>query len=215
MISINLLPQAYRRTPTASAEEVYRSPLVLGTLGLLGLVGIGIALFGLSQRVRVSELRARMQQMLPRKTAVDKILASMEAVRQQQDVFERVNQDRSQWAQRLNRLSDGTPDGVWFTDLSLDEQKGFAIQGSAVGGGGDEMVRIGRFVQALKTDQDFSKTVQDIQIESIKTSQEGEVETVKFTLIGKLASLAPAESVQGASIKKSGAKKPVAASARR
>jgi len=62
------------------------------------------------------------------------------------------------------------------------------IQGSAIGqAAGSEMVSIGRLVQDLKADADFSAVVKDIQIESIKRSQDKEVEIVQFTLTCTLA----------------------------
>ena len=91
------------------------------------------------------------------------------------------------WAKRLNTLSDVTPEGVWFTELSLDEDKGLVIQGSAIGQGGAEMVSVGRIVSDLKANADFSSVIKDIQIESIKRVQEKEVELVQFTLTCFLA----------------------------
>ena len=209
MISINLLPEAYRKAKTTSVEDAYRSPAVLGALGVLLVIGIAVALFGVSQQVRVAELNARMKELLPRKAILEQLLASIETIRQQQAVFKRVNQDRSQWAKQLNYLSDHTPDGMWFTDLSLEEEKGLTLHGSAIGGGGDEMVRIGRFVQSLKADAHFSSVIQDMQIESIKTSQDGDVEVVKFILTGKLAASvsAPSQKSGGPSAAVTGTKK--------
>ncbi len=50
MITINLLPEAYRKAKTTSAQEIYQSPFVLGAVGLLLLVGIAILLFGVKSK---------------------------------------------------------------------------------------------------------------------------------------------------------------------
>ena len=201
MITINLLPEAYRKAKTTSAEDIYRSPIMLGLVGLLLATGIIVALVGVGQQVRVAELNARLKAMLPRKAALEGLLTSIETTRQQQAVFEQVDQDRSQWAKQLNYLSDRTPEGMWFTDLSLDEGRGLELHGSAIGGEGDQMVRIGRFVQSLKADAHFSNVIQDMQIESIKTSQDGDVEVVKFILTGKLTPSAQKPGDSSAAVK--------------
>ena len=48
------------------------------------------------------------------------------------------------------------------------------------------MVRIGHLVQDLKRDTRFSTLLQDMQIESIKTAQEEDIEIINFNLTCRL-----------------------------
>jgi len=163
--------------------------LVVGTMA-----GLVLFLSGVMQirQVRLAQLTARIQHLEPQKAVVDELRTTVQKLRDQQEVFQRLGHERSQWARRLNLLSDLIPEGAWFTDLSLDQLRGLVIQGFAIGRGGEEMVRIGRLVQDLKADPVFSAMVRDVQIESIKSVQEKEIELVEFTLTGELVTMGQA-----------------------
>lgn len=194
MITINLLPEAYRKAKATTLQELPRSPLAI--LLVMVLVGLGLCFGGVVQvrKARLAQLTSRLQQLQVKKTAIDSLKTAVQQLRDQQQAFERLSHERSQWAQYLNRLSDVTPEGVWYMDLSLDIlQKGLTLRGLAVSQSGEEMVRIGRLVQELKADPTFSHAVKNIQIESIKSAQdqdqekEGQIELVEFTIAGQLA----------------------------
>ena len=187
MITINLLPESYRKPKASPIEQLPRSPLTLIVVG--GLVGV-TALLGVVWQIRQAHaavLAGQLNSLQPKKMEVDKLMAAVQTLRDQHAVYGRLRDARSRWALLLNALSDVTPEGVWFTDLSVDQQRGLTIQGSAIGGGGEEMVRIGRLVQDLKADPRFTALVQDTQIESIKSLQDGEIEVISFTLTCRLA----------------------------
>lgn len=186
MITINLLPENYRKLTVSSVQQFHRSPLAfLIVIVLVSPLLILGTLWKLRQ-AQAGQLITHLSQLDPQKTEADQLKTSVQALRDQQAALQRLSRERRQWTKLLNRLSDVTPDGVWYTDLSLDQQQGFVVQGAAISQGGEEMVRIGRLVQDLKADPNFSSMIQDIQIESIKTVQEKEVEVVEFTLTCKL-----------------------------
>ena len=115
----------------------------------------------------------------------------MEQLRAQEAAFQALEHGGRRWAQRLNTLSDRTPDGVWYNELSLDRGKGLVIQGAAVSEGGGETENISKLVQELKADPNFTEAVQDLQIESIKRVQDHDIEIVQFTLTGKVETHSP------------------------
>lgn len=189
MLNINLLPAAARKTVASPIEQFHRTPIVwLSVAAMLLLAG------ALAMPVRISEQRlTRLQratsELRPRKAAVDEIRRFSEQLRAQEKAFKELGQGEGtrRWSKRLNRLSALTPEGVWYTDLTLERQKSLVIQGAALGQGGSaETVAIGRLVVDLKADPDFSSAVKDIQIESIKRVQDGQIETVQFTLTCEL-----------------------------
>jgi Tfp pilus assembly protein PilN len=187
MLKVNLLPESARRAAGSQFEQAYRMPLAkLGVLGLgLYLAGLIVPYFLYQSQLKT--LNARIQDLQPKKLEVDRIQKMLADLRAQAASFQNLNHDgRGLWSKRFNILSDVTPDGVWYTELTLDQDKGLVIQGSALGQGGAEMVVVGRLVQDLKSDPNFTSAVKDIQIESIKSHQEQEIEMVQFTLTCKL-----------------------------
>ncbi len=186
MITINLLPGSYRKPKESSVHQLARSPLAF--LAAVGMIGIVLLLVMATRlhRVRLAAIEGQLQQVRSRKASVDALVASIQGLRDQKVSLERVIKSRSQWARHLNQLSNVTPEGVWFTDLLVDVEKGLVIQGAALGHGGEEMVQIGRLAQDLKTDPALSAAVRDIQIQSIESVQDKETEVIKFTLTGSL-----------------------------
>ena len=182
MLQINLLPPSERKATLSHVEQFHRTPLMLILFGilvacpLLLLVPLGL------RRQQLDRLNTQIQTLTPKKLELDRLRQLTQQLRAQREAFQGLRGGQHGWAKRLNILSDLTPEGVWFTELALDQSRGLVIQGSAIGQGGVEMVNIGKLVQGLKADADFSAAVKDIQIESIKRAQEKEIEIVQFTL---------------------------------
>lgn len=192
MITINLLPESYRKQKVSSIQQFHRSPLALLVGGVVVGLVLVLAVWWQLNQMQLSKLTSHLQHVGPQKQQLDALKASVQELRNQDVVFQRVSRERKRWAKILNILSDALPDNVWFTDLALDQQ-GLVVQGSAIAQGGEEMVRIWRFVQELKGSADFAVMIRDIQIESIKTLQDKDVEIVEFTLTCKLT-VSPAPS---------------------
>ncbi|MBI2885281.1 MAG: PilN domain-containing protein [Candidatus Omnitrophica bacterium] len=187
LVAVNLLPEGQRKPVTSSLEQFHRSPLAWLIGG--GLVGVALVLFVMLRvyQAQTAQVAAQLQTLDQQKLVVFQLKDSLQALRAQQQAYQQVQQDRSDWAHHLNTISDQVPDGVWFSDLTLDPVRGLVIEGSAISEGGEEMVRIGRFVQELKADPRFAQSIQDIQIEAIKRGQEGDIELVFFTITCTLA----------------------------
>lgn len=184
MLRINLLPEASRKVTRSPIEQFHRTPLVWITLTAMVLLVVALALPVRMRQERLTRLEREIGDLRPRKTAMDEIRRFSEQLRAQEKAFKELRQGESsrRWSKRLNRLAALTPEGVWYTDLTLEPQKGLVIQGAAIGQGGAETVSIGRLVTDLKSDPDFAAAVKDIQIESIKRIQDGQIEVVQFTL---------------------------------
>ena len=187
MLQINLLPESERKATLSPVEQFHRTPLmaivIISMASLVILLWLPIAL----RKQQLQKLEHEIEALAPRKAEMDQLQQVIHRLRSQQEAFQGLQQGQRRWAKRLNTLSTQTPDGVWFTDFILDPARGLIIQGAAIGQGGAEMVHIGRLVQELKNDADFSAAVKDIQIESIKRSQDREIEIVQFTLTCSLS----------------------------
>jgi len=187
MLRINLLPDTQKSSSATEALQLYRMPIVwVGAAVLVTLLLFPVFLYEIRVR-ELSSLRAQIDDLSPKRDAIDNVQRLLDRLREQEASFAGVSQDNHNWSARLNALSNVTPEGVWFEELYLEREKGLLIKGSAIGEGGAEMMRVGRLVQDLKGDAGFSSAVNDIQIESIKRVQSREVEIVKFTLSCTLA----------------------------
>lgn len=191
MIRINLLPAGARRARTLSMKTLPRSPLIALAAAVLLLLPLGLIGLKAANRARLKRLSATLQTLAPQKHEADRINAEAEALRAQHRLLEQLNQRRSRWAQRLNALSDATPDGVWFTDLTVEPQRGISLKGYALTQGGEDMARIGRLVHDLKASPAFAGALTQLEIESINTKQDGPIELAEFSLNGTWTEPAP------------------------
>ncbi|MBI4342166.1 MAG: PilN domain-containing protein [Candidatus Omnitrophica bacterium] len=182
MLKINLLPEGARKAAVSPIEQFHRTPIMWLLVGGMVLCVLWLFVPITLHRQQLRQLQAKIHALEPRKREVDQLQRFLQRLRSQEQAFRGLGAGQSLWSKRFNILSDVTPEGVWFTELSLEQGKGLMIQGSAIGLGGAEMVSIGRLVQDLKTNPDFASVVKDIQIESIKRVQEKEIELAQFTL---------------------------------
>ncbi len=192
MLKINLLPEGARKTTLSPLEQLHRTPLVWLAAAAMVLLAVALSVPVALGHRELQTLNAKIQVLAPKKAEVDQIQQLLHQLRVQEAAFRGLKRGQGLWSKRLNVLSDVTPDGVWFTELTLDQAKGLVIQGSVIGEGGSEMVRVGRLVQSLQADPDFAAAVGDIQIESIKRVQEQDIEIAQFTLTGALVTASPA-----------------------
>ncbi len=182
MLKINLLPEAARKDALSSIEQLHRTPLLWAIGGVMVALVFAYTIPIMLHQKELQRLNAKIQLLQPKKAEVDQLQQFLQHLRAQEVAFRQLSNGQGLWAKRLNTLSNVTPEGVWFTDLTLDEAKGLVIQGAAIGQGGAEMVSVGRIVADLKADPEFASAVKDIQIESIKRTQDKDIELVQFTL---------------------------------
>ena len=187
MLKINLLPEAARKAVPSTFDQMHRTPLMWIALGVMAALPVLLLVPMQMRHQQLRVLNEKIQTLQPKKQEVEQLQQVLQRLRTQEVAFRGLAKGQRAWSKRLNILSDLTPEGVWFTELNLDETKGLVIQGAAIGQGGPEMVSVGRLVQDLKANRDFSAAVKDIQIESIKRVQDGPVEIVQFTLTCALA----------------------------
>lgn len=180
MLRINLLPEERRQSTVSPIEQFHRTPLflviIVGIMGFLPLVfwaPIGI------RRQQLQQLQSKVALLEPQKIVVDRLQRDLQLLRAQEAAFQGMVKGQGLWAARFNTLSTATPEGVWFTELILDDTK-LVIHGSAISLANPGMVSVTNLVQGLKADADFMAAVKDIQIESMKRVQEGEVEVTQF-----------------------------------
>ena len=186
MLKINLLPESERKAVQSPIEQLHRAPLLWVIAGGLVVVGLLCIMPVQVRRKQLRQLNAKIQALQPKKLEVDQLQQSLQRLRAQEAAFRKLRPVQGLWSERLNTLSNATPDGVWYTELNMDEEKGLIIQGSAIVKGGTEMAAVSRLVGDLKADPDFTSGMKDVQIESLKRVPEKDIELVQFTLTSVL-----------------------------
>ena len=177
MLTINLLPAGPRKAALSPIEQFHRTPLMwLSVGGMVCFALLCVAPIAL-RRQQLQHLNTRIRTLEPKKQEIDQLQRFLQRLRAQEESFQGLGHDRHQWSKWLNHLSDITPDGVWFTELSFEPGKNLVIQGSAIGMGGAEAAGINRLIQDLKADPRFAS----FQIESMKRVPEKAIEVVQFT----------------------------------
>ena len=182
MLKINLLPESARQATLSHLEQLHRTPLMWIALSMMIAIPVSLFLPANLSSHQLAQLTAKLGVLEPRKAEVDRLQQLLQRLRVQEAAFRDMGRGQGVWSKRLNVLSNVTPSGVWFTDLSLDQTTGLVIQGSAVAQRDPEMVNVTKFVRELEADPDFAAAVKNIQIESIKRVLDGDIEIVQFTL---------------------------------
>ena len=107
--------------------------------------------------------------------------------------------NRFLWSKKLNEMSDLIIPGIWFRNVAFEQSVPAAGQasGAAVPAGKrclkvsisvvsfshDEMTVVGNFMRNLKTNEDFFKDFQNIELESVVRRQIASVEVMDCTLL--------------------------------
>ncbi|HEX9780593.1 MAG TPA: PilN domain-containing protein [bacterium] len=186
MLNINLLPANMQKAGPSSIEQFYRAPLlwvvlagmIVWAVGLLGLVGY--------RHRELAVLEGKVQELAPQRAVVDQLRQFVEQLKRLQTAYAKLGSSGFEWSRRVDAMVELTPDGMWFTDFTFDDKKGFSLEGLAMERSGTEMGAIGRLVQDFQQHPSFSAKFKDIQIDSIKRVQDQDVELVRFLITGSL-----------------------------
>lgn len=82
-------------------------------------------------------------------------------------------------------LNSAIPKGLWLERLSYSED-GLVLQGSVISLSQNEMTIIGKFLQALKSSDFFSKIFSKIELSSVQRRMIKTYDVVDFVLVGEL-----------------------------
>lgn len=99
------------------------------------------------------------------------------------------------WSKKMNEIGDLIQPGLWLTKIELQKRSVtgssgdvltedvlFLIQGRVYSKEGGETAIIGKYIKALKGDENFSRDFGDIRLENIRSHQLGGVPVAEFML---------------------------------
>jgi len=194
MIDINFVPDSLQKNKKSQLfKTVFKNiplEIVVGAAG--GIVVLLIAVHILLQVTifirwaSYSHLNSRWASVSKEKEVVDVVLQELQDLRKKtKDIEQITTEKRISWAEKLNKISDAIPSGVWLQRVSLTSDI-FLIEGSAVSKRHDEMISVGNFSSNLKKEKDFMKGLDDIEVSSIQRRMVNSIEVADFVISVKL-----------------------------
>ena len=193
MNNINLVPENLRkkRGKTINPLTVINLPLEV-MVGLVGgliclLIVLHLVLWVMiSQRsAEKKKLDRQMESLSPNKQQADAIAKELRVLQEKKSAIEKMTSaPKILWAPKLNDISDSMPRGVWLGKISLDQVM-FAINGSAVSKGGDEMMGVVELVSKLKGKKAFLTHLKSMEVGPIQRRKIESVELADFSITAK------------------------------
>jgi Tfp pilus assembly protein PilN len=190
MITINLVPDDKRRRRRRGgllpAGFVLPREVVIGLIGgflvLLALWHVLLQGMIVVKYIQLKGQQSRWEKILPEKIEVDKVIKGLQDRQARIKTIESVKADQNiSWAKKLQAISDGLPHGTWLRKISFENQD-ILINGSSVSKHKVEMITVHGFVKQLKESGLFMEGILDVELESIKSRQIGEISVADFVI---------------------------------
>ncbi|MDO8581113.1 MAG: PilN domain-containing protein [Candidatus Omnitrophota bacterium] len=189
MIEINLIPPALRKKKGKGLFPTdFHIPLEIiigaggGLIVLLLLAHIFLSSINLVKVNKYNGLKKEMDILKPAKQEVDLILTQLREAQGQLQAIQGVTGDKQLlWAQKLNLISEHLPRGVWLKNVVLDG-KALLIAGSAISKEKKEMTGVHALASALKSDPEFMKGMEELELSSLDRKKIQTTEVVDFLI---------------------------------
>jgi hypothetical protein len=198
MIEINLLPEELRvktkqKAPvqqvtvinasgfTQDKAFIYALPAILVIFVLLHFY-FGIA--GIIKSGQLASLNRKWLDLGPQKKVFDEYNQQYSLAFADANLTQLLINQRTLWAQKLNKLSLNLPPGVWFNDIAMSKQS-FTISGSVISMQKDELSLINKLLNNLKVDKDFSD-LNSLELSNVQKRTLGSYDISDFVLTGTL-----------------------------
>jgi len=189
MIEINLLPEELKvktkRVGKISIESkyfVYLIPLVSAVLILLH---ICLAAVGIVKTFQFSQLNNKWKKLQPQRELLNNLKKEYDVVASNAKLIQELNSRRLNWSEKLNRLSQDLPSGIWFNEILVSRQD-FVLKASVVSLQKEEMSLINKFMDSLKNDTCFLIGFNKLELGPVQKKSVGGYDVVDFILTAKL-----------------------------
>ncbi|MFC1704121.1 PilN domain-containing protein [Candidatus Omnitrophota bacterium] len=185
MIELNFLPEDQRlKKPKLSFEISRRQILFVAATVVTVLIVAHFILFGIAllNGYGYKRLMAEWNLIKPEKEKVDSLKGAISTFDVKSKSIEGVTSGgRILWSQKLNRISDLVPRGIWLRWIAFQNDH-LTIEGSSVSRSNEEIIFVNRFSAALKNDSDFCSSCVSSELASIKRRKIKKIEIVDFTI---------------------------------
>ncbi|MDD5634616.1 MAG: hypothetical protein PHW46_05005 [Candidatus Omnitrophica bacterium] len=203
MIEINLLPKELRKKQTKRTTIVLSSipvqPIIISVIASLFVLGLILSLAAYSRNCYLKKLEVRWNEMTPQREKTEKIAEEITLLGVKNTVISKIAKPEVVWSELLSGLNEAMTPNIWLSNLSLDltassdkkRKEGddiiyLDISGFALGRSEEATPRVAKFIASLKRNKNFSKYVEEIQLENIKGQVIVGEEVMAFDLACKL-----------------------------
>lgn len=189
MIEINLLPEELKvktkRVGKVSIESKYFLYLIPLVFAVLILAHICLAAVGIVKSFQFSQLNSKWKKLEPQRELLNNLKKGYDVLASDAKLIQELNSRRLNWSEKLNRLSQDLPSGIWFNEI-LVSRKDFVLKASVVSLQREEMSLINKFIDSLKNDTRFLRDFNNLELGSIQKKSVGGYDVVDFILTAKL-----------------------------
>ncbi len=189
MIEINLLPEdskvKTKRIGKISIESKYFLYAVPLLFAVLILAHICLAAVGIAKNFQIGQLNSKWKKLMPQRELASNLKKEYNLLASGAKVMQELNSRRPNWSEKLNRLSQGLPSGIWFNEI-LVSQKDFVLKASVISLQREEMGLINKFIDSLKNDTRFLMHFDKLELGLVQKKSIGGYDVVDFILAAKL-----------------------------
>lgn len=200
MIEINLLPEELKaktkikvKKPEASApaavivtqEPKYFLLIAPAAIALLILANLFFGIANLGKVGQLRSLNAKWKALEPQRKIAEEFNRTNTLYSEDAKAIQQIENQRINWAQKLNALSLKLPSGIWFSDITVT-QKELSLSGSVVSLKKEEMSLLKDFVDALKQDPAFANDFNTLDLGAVQKRSIGGLEVTDFVISGAL-----------------------------
>jgi len=189
MIEINLLSQELkvqtRRIGKISMESKYLLYLIPIVFAVLISVHICLAVVATAKNLQFNILNNKWDRLKPQREVWNSLKKEYDALSSDAKLIEELNKRRTNWSEKLNRLSLDLPSGIWFNEIQFS-RKDFVLKASVVSLQKEEMSLIKKFMDTLKNDTRFLKDFTSLDLGSVQKKSTSSYDTIDFILTAKL-----------------------------
>jgi hypothetical protein len=199
MIELNLLPKELRKkkkkTATTAIPEIPVLPVVIGVVVVLIIVHL-LLLFRIGSNRKLSvKLKDKWEQMAPQKESADAFFYEFNNLQKRVEAVRKIAKPDLSWTRLLNGLNQAMIPNVWLSEFKLtfgekggklkgskDQPASLNLTGYAVGKSEVAMPTVGKFMESLKRNKDFSDYFEEIELEDIRNFVISGEEVMMFRL---------------------------------
>jgi len=189
MIEINLLPEDPRfktkRIGKVSIESKYFFYLIPSVFAVLILAHICLAAKAIVKNIQFIQLNSKSKRLQPQRELLNNLKKGYDVLASNTKLMQELNSGRLNWSEKLNRLSQDLPAGIWFNEIIVS-RKDFILKASAVSLQKEEMSLINKFIVNLKNDTHFLRDFNNLELSSVQKKLVAGYDVVDFILTAKL-----------------------------
>ena len=177
MLKINLLPEELQKKNKATGIETEYF-LYIGQWLLTIFLAIHIILGGIwvFKTLQLKILNYQWIKLMPQRKILASLKGSAGATAEARMTGQRIS-----WAEKLNKLSECLPAGIWLTNFSLSTKE-LKLRCSVISLSKEEMLLINQFISDLKKDIAFYKDFTKAELGAMTKKMYGSYEVLNFIL---------------------------------